>query len=147
MARFSKQFETFNDWLAARPATLTSYDKSIIRYHELHPNGSLSDLRRHGGTASFSGVFTEQGTLDGYVQMRSHNQVSNYGKYLSDVGKMLDGKMTENEFQRKWQNQKWIDGRGTRHDFVTNPSLIKQLHAAGELPDSLTIGSDQNVAV
>jgi hypothetical protein len=40
---FSKDYRTFNQWLAASPRT-TKYSKQVIRDHERFPNLSLRDL-------------------------------------------------------------------------------------------------------
>jgi len=44
--RFSKQYETFEEWLKNFRGS-EKYKKRIIRLHALHPNATLSQLRGH----------------------------------------------------------------------------------------------------
>jgi hypothetical protein len=44
--RFSKEYETFNEWRVDNPGD-TPYTRNILRGHLLHPDASLSELRRH----------------------------------------------------------------------------------------------------
>ena len=44
--RFSKKYETFEDWLRNFKGS-KKYKQRIIRLHSLHPNATLSQLRGH----------------------------------------------------------------------------------------------------
>ena len=46
MKKFSKRYETFNNWKDSK-THYTDYDNRIIRLHDLYPEANLSQLRGH----------------------------------------------------------------------------------------------------